>query len=399
MPQRVLTRRIAALRLSEEYSRWWVRWPVALLLILVTAMTLPRAWCGRDAARWLANDEQLVLAHARTVVATVEAGVRAEDLSAQGDLFKNEWLFGTYQMAALGLLQVCLEQPARRAEFLPVAERAIDELLSERVRAFDAARWREDPLATLDGPKGHAAYLGYLNLALSLHRRIVPDSRFAELNDRISAALARRLQASRHGILETYPLEAYPVDNAAVLGSLLLHARSTGVDYSAVAPAALARFRIAWLDPRSGLLYQAINPRDGTPADAARASGTALAAFLLSYGERDEAGVLFAAARDRCADSFWGFGYLNEYHIGSVAPGGGDIDSGPLILGISPSATGFALGGARAFDDRRLFLELYRTAHLVGTPVARGQRRVFATGGPLGNAIMLAMCTARPEAP
>lgn len=399
MRRQVLTRRIAALRLPVGYSRWWVRWPVALLLILITAMTLPRAWCGRDAARWRANDEGLVLAHARAVVATVEAGVGAENLTAQGDLFTSEQLFGTYQMAALGLLQVCFAQPARRAEFLPVAERAIDEMLSDRARVFDTARWREDALATLDGPRGHAAYLGFLNLALSLHRRVVPDSRFADLNDRISAALARRLQASRHGILETYPLEAYPMDNAAGLGSLLLHARCTGADYSAVAPASLARFRIAWIDPRSGLLYHSINPRDGKPADPAKASDTALAAFLLSYGERDVSGVLFAAARDRCADSFWGFGYLNEYHIGATESGARMLDSSPLLFGVSPVATAFALGGARAFDDRRLFVSLYRTAHLAGTPVARGERRVFATGGPLGNAILLAMCTARPEAP
>jgi hypothetical protein len=399
MSRHALSRRIAALRLPPDYSRWWVRWPAAGLIVLFTAMIVPRFWCGRDATRWLANDGDLVLAHARAVAASVEAGGQVEDLSAQRDFFHNEWLLGTYQMAALGLLQVCLELPERRAEFLPVAERAIDELLSERVRAFDTVRWREDPLASLDGPRGHAAYLGYLNLVLSLHRRVVPDSRFSDLNDRISAALARRLQASRHGILETYPLEGYPVDNAAVLGSLLLHARNTGSDYSAVAPAALARFSIAWLDPRSGLLFQSINPRDGKPAAAARASGTARAAFLLSYGERAVSGVLFAAVRDRCADSFWGFGYLNEHHIGSAAPGIGDINSVPLVLGVSPSASGFALGGARVFDDRRLFVSLYRTAHLAGTPVASGDRRVFVTGGPLGNAIMLAMLTARSEAP
>jgi hypothetical protein len=399
MSRHALSRRIAALRLPPEYSRWWVRWPAAGLIVLFTAMIVPRFWCGRDATRWLANDGDLVLAHARAVAASVEAGVQVEDLSAQRDFFHNEWLLGTYQMAALGLLQVCLELPERRAEFLPVAERAIDELLSERVRAFDTVRWREDPLASLDGPRGHAAYLGYLNLVLSLHRRVVPDSRFSDLNDRISAALARRLQASRHGILESYPLEGYPVDNAAVLGSLLLHARNTGADYSAVAPAALARFSIAWLEPRSGLLFQSINPRDGKPAAAARASGTARAAFLLSYGERAVSGALFAAVRDRCADSFWGFGYLNEHHIGSTAPGIGDSDSGPLVFGVSPAATGFALGGARVFDDRRLFVSLYRTAHLAGTPVTRRDRRVFVTGGPLGNAIMLAMLTARSEGP
>ncbi len=386
-------------QLPPAWSNPWLRYSTTALLVLVVTLTVPRRWCGRDANRWYEGDTSLVLAHAREVVATVERGVSAEDFTSASELFRNEWRFGTYQMSALALLQICLDRPELRAELLPAGERAIDALLSDSIRAFDTAKWNEDPLAALEaGGKDHAAYLGYLNLALGLHRRVVPDSRFAALNDRITAALVRRLAASRHGILETYPREAYPVDNAAVLGSILLHGRTTGASHSAVTAAMLARYRLAWRDPQSGLLYQAIDPRDGQPADAARASGTALAALLLSYGERALSRELYLVTRDRCADSLLGFGYIDEYHIGS-AGGAGDIDSGPLIFGASPSATGFTLASARMFGDRHQFVTLYRTAHLLGTPTSRGGRRVFVTGGPLGNAILLAMLTARPDLP
>jgi hypothetical protein len=385
--------------LPPAWSDPWVRYGVAGLLVLVLTAAVPRWWCGRDGHRWYVGDEALVFAHAREVVAGVERGVSADDFTHESELFRNEWWFGTYQMSALALLQLCLEHPEKSPELLPAAERAIDELLSDRIRAFDTKKWGEDPLATLEtGDKGHAAYLGYLNLALGLHRRVVPGSRFAALHDRISAALARRLVATRHGILETYPGEAYPVDNAAVLGSLLLHERVTGVSHAPATAPMLARFRVAWRDERSGLLYQAINARDGRPADAARASGTALAALLLSYGERQLSRELYLATRDRCADSLLGFGYVDEYSIGSTG-GRGDVDSGPLLFGISPSATGFCLAGARMFGDRLQFVSLYRTAHLTGVPVTRGGSRVFVTGGPLGNALLLAMLTARPELP
>ena len=380
-------------------SKTWVRHTVATLLVLVVTLTVPRWWCGRDGHRWYDGDAPLVLAHARELVATVERGVSTDDFTSASDLFKNEWRFGTYQMSALALLQICLEHPEFRAGLLPAAERAIDELLSDGIRAFDTAKWGEDPLASLEAVgKDHAAYLGYLNLVLGLHRRVVPDSRFAALNDRITGALVRRLAASRQGILETYPREAYPVDNAAVLGSILLNERATGAGHPEVTAAMLARYRLAWRDPRSGLLYQAIDPRDGQPADAARASGTALAALLLSYGERALSRELYFVTRDRCADSLLGFGYIDEYHIGSTG-GRGDIDSGPLIFGVSPSATGFTLAGARMFGDRHQFVTLYRTAHLLGTPANRGDRRFFVTGGPLGNALLLAMLTARPDLP
>jgi len=57
-------------------------------------------------------------------------------------------------------------------------------------------------------------------------------------------------------------------------------------------------------------------------------------------------------------------------------------------------ATGFGLGAARAHGDADLFRELYRSAYLVGVPVARGGKTSFAAGGTLGNALLLAMLTA-----
>ena len=48
-------------------------------------------------------------------------------------------------------------------------------------------------LETLDQEHAHAAYLGYFNLVLSLNRLLDPDTEFVDLNDRITAALARRV--------------------------------------------------------------------------------------------------------------------------------------------------------------------------------------------------------------
>ena len=381
-------------RLPVCFSRPWFRLPLAGLIFFSATAVVPRWWCGRDSQRWFADESDLVIPHAREVAAIVENGVSVDDFTSSSELFRSEWLFGSYQMAALGLLQTCAQHPAHRAEFLPVAERAIDELLSDRVRAFDARTWKEDPLESLEtSDRGHAAYLGYLNLALGLHRSLVPDSRFASLNDRISTSLARRLALGRHGILETYPRETYPVDNAAVLGSLLQHARSTGANHGAVTGPMLERFRSDWRDPASRLLYQSLDPHDGSPLDSGRASGTAFAAVLLGYGEAEVSRDLYRRAQASCAGSLLGFGYVSEYPRGS--PGGaGDIDSGPLIFGISPSATGFLLASARRFDDRAQFTELYRTAHLMGAPVARQGKRTYVTGGPLGNAMLFTLLTA-----
>jgi hypothetical protein len=389
---------VGEMSMRSLMARTLARWCGAVLLFAVPTFYLPRWWCGRDGDRWLESDVDLVTAHARQVAATMERGVSEGEFTNSSALFRNEWQFGTYQMGALGLLQVCRAHPEHRSAFLPAAERAIDEMLSERVRAFDAHAWEEDPLTSLEGSKGHAAYLGYLNLALGVHRTIQSGHRFAELNDRITDALVRRIGESPQGILETYPRQSYPIDNAAVLGSILLHERQTGIEHRTAVARSLAGFRMNWRDPHSGLLYQAIDTNRGVPRDRARASGTALAAVFLGIGDQAVGRDLLAAIRGHCAGSLAGFGYVREYADGSIFETG-DVDSGPVLLGISPSGTGFTLGAAHMFRDRELFLQLYRTAHLAGTPVTRGDRRMWVTGGPLGNAILLAMLTADTEAP
>lgn len=375
----------------------WLRWLVAFALFAGGTWLAPRWWCGREGERWYDGDRETVAALARHVAGTVAHGVSEADFTSDSALFRGEWMFGTYQMAALGLLQTCREHPELREDLRPGIENAIAGLLSPAVRAFDAQSWSEDALDSLDGLHGHAAYLGYLNLVLALDRATFADSRHTALNDRLSAALARRFRAAPHQIIETYPNEAYPVDNASGIASLLLHQRLTGTDHSAAIAGTLECFRDRWWDSRTGLLLQGIDYRTGQPYDRGRASGTALAAYFLAMADLELARPYFQSLRTYLAGSILGFGYVDEYASGER--GGGDIDSGPLIFGMSPSGTGFTIASARTYGDRALYVSLARTAYLMGAPVARGDDRYFVTGGPLGNAIMLAMLTAQPVRP
>jgi hypothetical protein len=375
----------------------FVRWVVAIGIFAAATVVVPRWWCGRNSDNWYEGKPELRKSLAREVAAIVRKGVSVDNFTNDSDLFRNEWQFGTYQMGALGLMQVAASLPIEdpeRADFMLAAETAIDRLLSNEVRAFDAKSWGEDALLTLDGNRGHAAYLGYLNLVLGTHRTLVAGSRFIAMHDTISDALARRLEASKIRIVETYPRECYPVDNAAVVGSLLLHRRLTGkTPEPALLEARAAYSRNGrWRQGAEGLVFQAVNVEDGGAADSARASGTTLAALWLAYGDPALGKELFESVRGKLCGDVLGFGYVREYADGH---GSGDVDSGPVILGASISATGFSLASARMHGDRDLFNRIYRTVHLVGTPVSKGgDRMIFATGGPLGNAIMLAMLTA-----
>lgn len=365
---------------------------IACLLFIVGIAWLPYAWHARLANRWFEGDRELQTKLANGVEQWMHERLDRDDFTTGSKQFDGEWLYGTYVMAAMGYGQLAAQQPENRDRWLALMEEAIDEVLSGRVREFDSERWKSDPLESLDTHEGHAAYLGYINLAMSLHRLLKPDSKFAELNDRISAALRRRIEASPTLLIESYPHETYPVDNCAVIASVAVNGRLTIKGFDDLPGRWAGRCRRKYIDPDSGLLFQAVNGRSGQPYDFPRGSGTTLGLYFLSFMDRQLSQELYEAVSAH-TDSIFGFGFVREYprHIRGQ---NGDIDSGAVIFGYGLSPTGFALGGARIHRDARNFRHLYATGHAAGGPFETKEQFNFVTGASLGDAILFAVLTA-----
>jgi hypothetical protein len=379
--------------MARALDRPLVRAAIRVALVGILAATLPRGCAGGDAKALFEGDREIQTALARGVVDDLEAGVSTATFHTGSPRFDGEWTLGTYQMAALGLGQVVLAHPELKDELVPSIEASVERLLAPETTAFGAEAWHASALDDLATDRGHA-YLGYINLALGMLRIIEPKNRFAGLHDRITEALARRISQAPNGLIETYPNEAYPADVASVIGSIGLHDRTTGGDHHALLAAWSETFRARWIDPGSGMIFQSGDPATGRPRGPARASHTALAVYALSFTLPDLSHDLFAALQRSQRASVLGFGAIREDVPGH--DGSADIDSGPVVLGVGVSATGFALAGARIHGDRALYTELYRTADLFGAPRKSGAGRRFVSGGPLGDAILLAMLTARP---
>jgi len=376
----------------------WGAWLGALAILGLGLRLGVPAWCGRDAPRWYDGDPALQRAFAAELV-EFEAHDSA-DRKAHTNRFAGEWALVTHQMVALGLAQLCLAHPAWKSEYAPVAKQAALRSFLPEMRAFGTEAWRgEDALSTaaLAGPHGHA-YLGYSALALGMARLVNPPGAFPPqviaAHDALIAAYVRRLAASPTGLIETYPGEAYPTDVAAVAAAIAVHARVTGVDRSKVLAHWVERVRHVQIDRASGLLIQRMGARDGKRHDAPRGSGTGLAAYFASFVDRALAAQLTDALL-RSEATFAGFGGVREYASGHG--GDGDVDSGPVILGVSVSATGFAIASARAFGRREAFTRIYRTVDLFGVPSSSADHFRFRTGGRIGNALMFAFLTSGPQ--
>ena len=379
-------------RLPERWSSPRIRRTLALLAFVVTTALFPGRFAGRDAAGYFDGDIDQQSALAEGCKEWLGSGklTRGRFGTASGR-FDGEWMFATYMMAGMGFAQMAEEHPENADEYRPLVEAAVDQILTPASKAFEVEAWGSDPIAALDTDHGHAAYLGYLDLLLSLERRVWPNNKHAALNDRITASLVRRLDRAPLGLVESYHGEIYPIDNTALFGAIGLYDRATHEDHSRVLAKVFAALDAKYTDPFSGMLYQRVAPGTGEPVDAARASGTSLAAYFMSFADEGRAKELDRAVA-RNTDVHGGFGLVREYPRG--ANGVGDIDSGPVLLGYGVTATGFSLSGARIAKDESRFRALYATAHLFGAPRDGGGVRHFTSGGPVGDAIMFAMLTA-----
>jgi hypothetical protein len=365
------------------------RFALALMAALLVAVVVPHR-VARHRAQAFLDDPGSARTLGEGVAAWLEEGLDASSFSTGSERFDGEWLFGTHVMAALGFGQLAMvdSDPIHLVRM----DAALTAARAPALRAFDRAAWDRDALDQLEHDRGHIAFLGYYGLALAL-RRNLGSGPHDGLEARVTDALKRRLEAAEPHLVETYPGERYPVDNAAAVGALAQHARAMGRPPPPVVSRWIGRLP-KWRHPSTGLLLQSI-AQDGVHAhDSGRASGTALAAYFLSFADQVASRSLYEALIDRNYDTVLGFGALSEFAEHDA--GHGDIDSGPLVAGYSISGTGFALAGARIHDDRAHLVSMFQTAWLFGAPITRGGRTHFITGGPLGDAILFAMLTAVP---
>jgi hypothetical protein len=363
---------------------------------VITAWLLATWVCGRDARKWYEGDPELQRGLAEDLIAFEERDDRHRADAPAENRFAGEWALVTHEMTALGLAQLCLAHSDWCMRYAPIATKAALKSSLPEMRDFGTRAWGgEDAMQSLASSHGHA-YLAYSALAVGMARAVDPSFPPSEAarHDALIAAFERRLLASPTGLIETYPGEAYPTDVAAVAAAIAVHGRATGVDHQRVLRHWSDRVRAVQIDPNSGLVIQRMGAWNAKAHDAPRGSGTGLAAYYAGFADRGVAELL-ADGLFKHESSFWGFSAIREYAEGFR--GLGDVDSGPVIFGVSVAATGFALAPARALGRRDVFERIYRTTDLFGLPASFGAKHRFCIGGPIGNALLLAFLTSGPE--
>ncbi|WP_208106118.1 hypothetical protein [Streptomyces sp. GC420] len=281
---------------------------------------------------------------------------------------------------------------------------------AERSRALREARWALD---RLDSPSGRAPfaadlvpsygvfYRGWSNWLRGGVLSLQPDGRRdpAELRRFVSdsAALGAAFDASESPFLTAYPGQAWPVDSTVAIASLRLHDTLLPARYADTVERWLRGARER-LDPRTGLLPHRADPDTGAPAEVARGTSQSIIQRFLVDIDPEFAEEQYLRFRERYVVFPLALGpAVREYPEGVDGPA--DVDSGPLPLGVSLSASVVTLGAARVHGDAALAGALASFSEVAGLPLDTPWTKRYAFGLlPIGDAFLAWSKTARPWA-
>ncbi|MFC9970314.1 hypothetical protein ACFVH6_05360 [Spirillospora sp. NPDC127200] len=279
---------------------------------------------------------------------------------------------------------------------------------SERAVALREARWA---LRRLDSPAGLAPFSseltprygvfhrgwsnwlrgGVLSLQPAGHRDPDELRRFAADSAELGAAFDR----SPSPFLEAYPGQSWPVDSTVAMASLRLHDTLRPSRFGATVDRWSRDVR-GRLDPRTGLLPHRTAPGSGTPIEVARGTSQSIIHRFLPDIDPAFAREQYLRFRDRYVVRPLGIGpAVREYPAGMDGPA--DVDSGPLPLGVSLSASAVTLGAAQTNGDASLASALANYGELAGVPLSTPWTKRYALGLlPIGDAFLAWSKTARP---
>ncbi|GAB3744293.1 hypothetical protein [Microlunatus parietis] len=263
--------------------------------------------------------------------------------------------------------------PAGLAE----ARRALDLATAPAVRERFGA---DQPL-----PYGifYAGWTNWLRGALLQQQEPRDPELLAEFTEQ-ARAIAAAFVAAPSPYLTSYPGQAWPCDSVVGVASLALYRELTGeVSVTAVVDRWLAASR-DHLDPATGLLPHRADPETGRPLEGARATSLTVALVFLPDVDPGFAAEAYRRFRDTFLITPLGIPAVREFPRGTS--GAGDVDSGPLIGGVSLSATVVALGAAQNNGDRALAAEIGTAGELIGLPLdLPGGKRYAAGLLPIGD--------------
>jgi len=319
-----------------------------------------------------------------------------------GREYQGEWAIYCCSMLTHALTNITYLYPDKKAKCPELIAKMIEIVNTPTIREYDTKQWKEDAMATLDGPKHHMTYLSILAWMITNYKFAGGDTRYDNLLFKLCETLNRRMLESKYDLnLLSFP--GKPVwlpDMLVTLVALRNFSRLFDNRYDDTINKWLANAKTKWIHKGTGLLAGQL-PGQGRLRSGMvmRGSHTALVCSYLTLVDDDFAREQYQQMVKvmRKEETFMGKQicgvkeYLKKSPEFKMMPG----DAGLVVKGISAGGTAFAFGAATYFGDWEFRHKMLCTAEAVGgTKKSKGMRHYkMSEMFMVGEATVLAMRT------
>lgn len=285
-----------------------------------------------------------------------------------GRFYGGQWAIYTCCYTAVALANICHIYPDTQGQMFPLMEQIIDNINTPEIRYYDTMVWHEDAMDGINGPNDHMTYLSLLAWTITCYKLAGgPSPRFDNLLEACCQSLHRNMLVSPDLNLRSFPNT--PIFLPDMLYTLVAFHNyeliyHNGI-YSETFHQWMKKAQTQWINKKTGLLASTLTRQLRNPSSIMRGSYAALNCSLLALcADEPFARKQYELLKKHFVKHLPVYGireYLNKSPMMAF-----DADAGPIILGLSPSGTAFALGAATLLGDWEARNRLLLTANIAG---------------------------------
>jgi len=296
-----------------------------------------------------------------------------------------EWPFMGFSYFGYACANLARSDQALCDEALAETRWLLEALQTPRLTGFIADHFGE-PFTTNRTATSAFVHGHFLNLTLR-YREVSGDQRYDGLIQRVAQALFEAYTKSDQAILKSYTNMWWVTDNCPALSALARYDRQFNRDTSSGRRRFVESLKAHYLDSQTGMLCTYVDPAPRRSLQGPRGVSQMYGLHFLKDIDPEFAAGQYALARRHLFRPVLGLLAVREFPEG--VPETADVDSGPVVLGLGPSASGFGIAAAAINGDTQSAWQLAKAATIVGAPEFNDGELRYALMPAVGQAVIL----------
>ncbi|MFG0250413.1 MAG: hypothetical protein ACF8OB_16125 [Phycisphaeraceae bacterium JB051] len=247
-----------------------------------------------------------------------------------------------FTLPTMGYANMAMAGEIEKAHAIKQMQKLIDISIPLTAQQLNAPG---NDLMNLRSTKRQGTFLGMFNYGLSCYRMVSDDDRYTALHDHITRLLINEFMTKDGWPIDSYPTYTWYVDSLVALASIDMWDRINRKNITA----GLLKKHLQWRD-KFALTDQGL-PK-ATAYQTSRGCDLSMQICLFANMQPDIAKAMYPTyIKAHWLDLKFVAGFT-EWPIGDPGLPMGDVDSGPMFMGLGATATGMGIGATIAVNDQ-----------------------------------------------